>query len=128
MIKGLNSIGRYTQVTGGMPGSTYVNSYSGAQGIGNMRYNTTNQCMEVYDGNNWTGIAMNYASVGLTPEAEALLDWARERRDKELEIKALADKHPAVANALEALKKAEEQLEIITILSKDYEKNEETAT
>jgi hypothetical protein len=128
MIKGITQTGRYMMISGGTPGSTYVNNYSGSQGVGNMRYNTTNQSVEVYDGNIWIQLSMSYASVGLTGEAESLLDWAREKRNKEIELTALANKHPAVAKALENLNKAQEQLDLIAILSKDYENNAETTS
>jgi len=39
------------QVMGGSA-STYVNNYGGAQGVGNLRFNTSSQCLEVYDGTN----------------------------------------------------------------------------
>jgi hypothetical protein len=44
------------------------------------------------------------------------LDWARIKRDEESRIVALAAKHPTVANALEAVKKAQEQLQVVSIL------------
>jgi hypothetical protein len=68
MIKNITASGRYIQVSGGNA-STYVNGNHGAQGVGNMRYNTSNQQMEVYDGNNWITLNMDYASVGLNGEA-----------------------------------------------------------
>jgi len=42
MIKNIHASGRYIQVTGG-DASTYVNNYSGSQGVGNLRYNTSNR-------------------------------------------------------------------------------------
>lgn len=128
MIKGITGGGRYMTVMGGQASSTYVNNYSGSQGVGNMRFNTSSQNFEVYDGNTWQMLGSSYATVQMTPEAEELLDWAREKRNKELEYKALANKHPAIANALEALNKAQEQLDIITILSKEYENNAEATS
>ncbi len=105
--------GRYMQVTGGST-STYVNGYSGLQGVGNMRYNTTNQNMEVFDGSNWITLNMGYASVGLTGEAESLLDWARQKRDEEFKLQCLIDKHPG-------LKEAYERLEIMKALCLEEE-------
>ena len=127
MIKGITQSGRYVTVASGT-GSTYINSYGGAQGVGNMRFNTSNQNIEIYDGNNWQMLNMGYASVGLNSEAETLLDWAREKRDEELRMRALAEKHPAVKIALDNLNKAQEQLKATVILSKDYESNEETTS
>jgi hypothetical protein len=122
MLKDITASGRYITVTGGSS-STYINGYSGSQGVGNMRYNTSSQQMEVFDGNNWVHLNMGYASVGLSGEAESLLDWARKKREEELVIQALADKHPAVKAALEAVERAQEQLKLIRDLSIEHEPN-----
>ena len=127
MIKGITQTGRYTQVTGGSASSTYVNNYSGQPGVGNMRYNPSTSNIEVFDGSAWVMLSTTYASVGLTGEAEALLDWAREQRNKQWEYEAMAKDHPAVQNALMALERAKEQLDLVYKLSKDYE-NEGVAT
>lgn len=113
MIKDIMQAGRYMQVSSGSA-STYVNGYSGLQGVGNMRYNTSNQTMEVFDGNNWVVLNMGYASVGLTPEAEVLLDWAKQKRDEEFKLQSLIDKHPG-------LKEAYERLEIMKALCLEEE-------
>lgn len=105
--------GRYMQVTGGSA-STYINGYAGQQGVGNMRYNTSNQNMEVFDGINWVVLNMGYASVGLTGDAESLLDWARKKRDEEVKLQSLIDKHPG-------LKEAYERLEIMKALCLEEE-------
>lgn len=114
MIKNIMQTGRYVQVQNGTS-STYVNGYSGAQGVGNMRFNTSNQNMEVFDGNSWIQLNMGHASVGLTIEAEALLDWARTKRDEEFKLKELIEKHPG-------LKEAYERLEIMKALTLEEEK------
>jgi hypothetical protein len=120
MIKGITQSGRYITVTNGNA-STYVNSYSGQQGVGNMRYNTSNQCMEVFDGNSWVMLNMAHASVGLNGEAESLLDWARQKRDEELAWQSLASENQAVKIALENLEQAKQQLNITAKLARDYE-------
>ncbi len=112
--------GRYVQVSGGTS-STYVNGYSGLQGVGNMRYNTSNQHMEVFDGNNWVMLNMGSVSVGLNGEAESLLDWARQKRDEELKWKELAEKNKAVKIALDNLEQARQQLDITAKLAREYE-------
>jgi hypothetical protein len=120
MIKGITQSGRYITVTNGNA-STYVNSYTGQQGVGNMRFNTSTQNIEVYDGNNWVMLNMSHASVGLTPDAESLLDWAKERRNEELAWESLAKDNQAVKIALENLNKARRQLDITAKLSREYE-------
>ena len=120
MLNGITQSGRYTVVSGGSS-STYVNGYSGSQGVGNLRYNTSTQNMEVYDGNNWIMLNMGYATVGLTGEAESLLDWARQKRDEELAWKSLAEKNAAVKIALEHLEEARRQLDITAKLAREYD-------
>jgi len=120
MIKNITASGRYVQVSGGGSG-TYVNGYSGLQGVGNMRYNTSNQNMEVFDGNNWVTLAMDYASVGLNGEAEALLDWARQKRDEEWAWKALSEKNKAVKIALDNLEEAKRQLDVTAKLAREHD-------
>jgi len=114
MIKEIHTLGRYTQVIGGSA-STYVNNYSGGQGIGNVRFNTASQQLEVYDGNCWMMLNMPSASVGLTNEAEVLLDWAREKKNEELELRSRMEKHPG-------LKDAYERFEIMKALTLEEEK------
>jgi len=126
MIKGINQGGKYITVTGGSPGSNYINNYSGAQGVGNLRFNTTNQNLEIWDGSSWTTLNVSYATVELNHEATDLLDWVKAKRIEEQEIRELAKKSKAVQNALDAVKKAEEELKLISILTKDY--NEETTS
>jgi len=113
MIKGINTGGRYLQVTGGAAGSTYVNNYGGAVGVGNLRYNTTNQNMEVYDGNSWQTLSMSYATVQLTADAESLLDWARQERERQYKREALIRTNPALQKAYDAIKRAEANFDIL---------------
>lgn len=120
MIKNIHASGRYMSITGGNS-STYVNNYSGSQGVGNMRYNTSSQQMEVYDGTNWIILNMDHVSVGLNGEAESLLDWARQKRDEELAWENLAKENKAVKIALDNLEQARQQLNITAKLAREYE-------
>ena len=120
MIKNITASGRYVQVSGGTSG-TYVNGYSGAQGLGNMRFNTSTQNMEVFDGSSWITLNMDHASIGLNGEAESLLDWARQKRDEEMAWQNLAATSEAVKIALDNLKQARQQLDITAKLARDYE-------
>ncbi len=121
MIGSVFPTGRYVQVSGGNA-STYVNGYSGSQGVGNMRYNTSSQRMEVFDGTNWVQLNLGSASVGLNSEAESLLDWAREKRNEELAWESLAKDNQAVKIALNNLEEARRQLDITAKLAREYDK------
>jgi len=117
MIKHIHPRGRYMMVIGGS-GGTYVNAYSGSQGVGNLRFNTTNQQMEVYDGTAWTLLNTPNATIGLNDEAESLLDWARERREEERAFKESMKHHLG-------LQEAYERLEIMKALTLEQDKQNE---
>jgi hypothetical protein len=119
MIKGIAHSGRYLQVNGGSPMNPYIPS--GGQSAGMLRYNTSINTIEVYDGQVWKEVSSNFANVALTSEAEALLDWARKKRDEELQLEVLAKEHPAINIALGNLKKAKIQLDATIILSKEHD-------
>lgn len=121
MIKNVYG-GSYVTVSGGS-GSTYVNGYNGAQGVGNMRYNTTMQKIEVYDGNNWIQMQMPDVMIDLNPEAQSLLAWARKKRDQEQELERLVQNYPALADARENLERAQEQLDMLAALARDDKLN-----
>jgi len=84
---------------------------------GMVRY--SNNRLEVYDGNIWHQLNEGTSSIGLSIEAESLLDWAREQRNKQCDLEALAKTKPAVAIAIDNLNKAKAQLEATIILSKE---------
>jgi hypothetical protein len=117
MIKNITASGKYVQVSGGS-GSTYVGNNSGAQGVGNLRYNTVTQNIEIYDGFTWVVMNTGYPSIGLTGEAESLLDWARKKRDEEFERDRLAQSNPAIKDLLNQVKEKEDQIKMVMTLLK----------
>ena len=117
MIKSIMSSGRYMQISN-TSSSTYVNGYSGLQGVGNMRYNTSSQNMEVFDGNNWVMLSMAIPSIGLSTEAESLLDWARKKRDEEFELQSLAQEHPSIKDLVNDIENKKDQIKMIRTLIK----------
>jgi hypothetical protein len=117
MIKGITQSGKYVMVSGNSGAVPYVSP--GAQSAGMIRYNTSTQNVEVYDGNNWQLLGGGFSSIGLTPEAENLLDWAKRKRDEELEYERLASENKAVKIAMENVEKAKQQLTITAKLARD---------
>ena len=105
------------QVMGGSP-STYLNTYTGAQGVGNLRYNTTNQQLEVYDGSNWTLLNMSYADVRLSTEAETLLDWAKRKQHEEAMLEKLAQENTTVKDLVDQIKEKQTQIKMVQTLLK----------
>ena len=118
------SAGRYMQITN-TSASTYINGSSGLQGVGNMRYNTSNQSTEVFDGNNWITLNMAIPAIGLSYEAELLLDWARQKRDEELTLNKMAQEIPAIKDLVGQIKEKQEQIKMVQTLLKSPGNNAE---
>jgi hypothetical protein len=120
MIKNIIGHGKYINVIGGSV-TNYVNNYTGAQGLGNMRFNTVNQGIEVYDGSSWMPLQMGHVNVGLNSRAEDLLDWAEKKMTEELELEALANSNPTIRDLLDTIKQKQEQISIVRTLIKKEE-------
>lgn len=101
--------------------STWPSFYNTVQSTGNslvgqIRYNGSSQNLEVYDGNSWIMMNSAHPTIELSPHVQAVVAWAQTKMAEESRLKALAAKHPAVADALEASKKAQEQVQIVAAL------------
>lgn len=107
MIKNITQSGAFTQVSSYYPPQIYGNG----QSAGEVRYNTSTQQMEVYDGNSWISISQT-ATVGLSGEAEEAIRWARATMLEEAALKERMEKHPG-------LKDAYEKFQIMDILCKE---------
>ena len=119
MIKSIHSSSPFLNVSGGNPGSTYIGNYSNAPGVGNMRYNPNNQNIEVYDGSTWIILSAQHTNINLSDEAVSLLEWARKKRNEELERERLAETSPAIKDLVNQIKDKEEQIKIVQTLLKE---------
>ena len=102
MIKGIHS-SRYISVT---PSSPREHINNGGQSSGEMRYNTSNQLVEVYNGNTWQSIT-EYVNINLSSEAETAIQWATNKMYEEQELKAKMEKYPTLKSAYEQYKMVE---------------------
>jgi hypothetical protein len=120
MIKGLTgSKGLF--VSGGNTSLPYVNQNPSNPMQGMIRVWGTD--MQVFDGSGWTNIQSSYATVELDGNTQRLLDWAKSKMEEEHELQQLSKENAAVQIALDNLKRAQEQLDVTIILSKEYEKS-----
>ena len=71
---------------------------------GQMRYNSTSSCMEIFDGSVWQPVGNSISQIGLTPEAEEILDWARKKRQEEVNLMMRMEEHPGLKDAYERFK------------------------
>ena len=77
--------------------------------------------MQVFDGNNWQNMSTSYATVELDQETQDLLQWARAQRTMAMNRLTLAQNNPALMKALEAVKRAEENFELLSTIAGEYE-------
>jgi len=119
MIKTVNGSGRYMMVNGGFPATTYINTSSGYMNVGDVRYNTSLQRLEVYDGNIWLELNTSHASVGLTPDAESALDWALKRMREDMELEMLAKSNPSIADLVNQKKELDDKIKMVQTLIKE---------
>jgi hypothetical protein len=98
MLKNINSNTEHITVSDTtLP--TYINSFNGMQGVGNIRFNTTTQSMEVYDGTNWIILYSGTAFLDLSYKTKEVLQWAEKKMKEEQQLDALCEKYPGLAKA-----------------------------
>lgn len=112
MIKTLTSSSTYLTVAAPYPPNIYNN---GQMSVGDVRYNTTNQQIEVFDGNMWQ-VMSGGATVGLSYEADSAIRWAIQRQNEEANLKQRMEKNPG-------LKDAYETFQIMDILTREEDGN-----
>ena len=110
MIKGLMGNQGVT-VSGGNTSLPYVNQNPNNPIQGMIRINMTE--LEVFNGSTWQQLSSSYATVGLDQDTQDLLSWARAQRTMQLNRLTLAQNNPAMLKALEAIKRAEENFELL---------------
>lgn len=113
-------MGRYMMVNGGMPATTYINTSSGYMSVGDLRFNSSMQRLEVYDGQMWIELNTSHASVGLTPDAERAIDWAIKKEREDIELEILAKSNPTIADLLNQKKELDDKIKMVqTLIRKD---------
>lgn len=123
MIKSIFPSGKYISVQNAAPITPTIYNYNygsqptGAQAFsGQIRYSTSNQCLEIFDGNMWHQWHSNVANVGLNQNAERLLDWVQEKIADEEKLKLLMEKNPG-------LKDLYEKFEMMKVMVTEQEKH-----
>jgi hypothetical protein len=116
MIGQISQTGKYIAVTGG-PGSNYVNN-SNYMSVGQLQYNFNIQRLEVYNGSTWQPFNMGTYYVGLNPDSESIIDWARTKMYEERELEKLSAEHPAIKDLVEQIKQKEDQIKMVKNLIK----------
>lgn len=99
--------------TSGAYSTPYISN--NGQSAGTVRWNTSGQQMEVFDGIIWHSVNQN-VNIGMTWTAEEAIRWASEKMAEERALKERIEKHPG-------LKDAYEKFQIMDILTKEEDGN-----
>ena len=125
MIKGLaNGVG--ISVAGGNTSLPYVAMTTENPMQGMLR--VWGSDLQVFNGSMWQNTNASYATITLDEYTLELLDWAKKKKLEEEVLLTLPSNNPAVKLAIQnvnrakaELARAEEQLKITEILSKEHE-------
>jgi hypothetical protein len=118
MIKGLMG-GPGLDVQGGGTSVPYINQNNSNPIQGMLRIWGSD--MQVFDGNSWLNLSASYATVNFNGETQSVLQWAREQRNLQLERERKAREHPALQNALDAIKRAEANFDLLNKITNSEE-------
>ena len=123
MIKGLMGT-QGVIVDSGNTSLPYVsqNDSNSFQGLLRIRGND----VQYYDNGSWNILPSSYATVRLDPNTDSLLKWCEAQRTMAIRRTELAAKHPALEKALEAIKRAEDNYEILAKFVEDDKDQHET--
>jgi hypothetical protein len=111
MIRGLMGTCGVT-VSGGSGSMPYVPPNTNNPITGMLRINNTD--IEVFNGSSWQQLPTSYATVSLDQEILDVIQWARAQRTMALNRMTLAQNNPALLKALEAVKRAEDNFELLS--------------
>jgi len=115
MIKGITGTSGVT-ISGGYTTLPYITPSVNNPMQGMVRVN--NSELEVFNGMSWQILNTSYATVSLDPDAQTVIEWARQKRDEERERERLAETNPAIKDLLNQLKNKEDQIKMVMTLIK----------
>lgn len=115
MIKSITG-GQGVTVSNSSPSWPYFQTYNNNPLAGTIRYDGTTQNFMVYDGSTWQTLPTLYPLIELSPDVHELLQWAKQKRDQEYNLKELVNKYPTLEDAKKQLDKAKEQFDILATM------------
>jgi hypothetical protein len=111
MINQISSNTHYLHVN--LSGSSGPHISPGSSGAGQVRYNPSMNRLEVNDGAVWLELRNPNVELSLSTQATKAIEWALRKMEVETERERRAEHNPALQKALEAVRRAEEQYELI---------------
>ena len=114
MIKNIHSSTNHIQIGQGYSNVPPISP--GSQSAGMLRYNTSSNAIEVYNGVAWFSIETT-ADIMLSPVAQHAMDWAIKKMKEEEQLQSLMSRHPG-------LKDLNDKFEIMKVLCQEEEKQQ----
>jgi hypothetical protein len=112
MIKNIHSSSNHIQIGAGY--SNVPPMSPGAQSAGMLRYNTSSNTMEVYNGVAWFSVETT-ADILLSPMAQQAMDWSIKKMEEDSKLQSLMARHPG-------LKDLHDKFEMMKVLCTEEEK------
>ena len=119
MIRSITA-GNGIQVDNGYFSFPYVNQNPSNPMQGMIRISGSD--LQAFDGSNWITVGGAYPSISITGAAQAAIAWAQAKMIEEESIKRLAEKHPAVADAMDTINEAYDKLKVVVALTEEENK------
>lgn len=113
MIKNIHSRTDHIQIGNGY--STVPPMSPGAQSAGMLRWNTSSNSIEVYNGVAWFSVDTT-TDIFLSPVAQQALDWSIKKMEEDSRLQSLMARHPG-------LKDINDKFEMMKILCQEEEKH-----
>ena len=111
MIRNLMSNTQHIHVNRTGSGGPYISP--GANGAGLVRYNPNMNRLEVNDGSVWLELVNQDFTLTLSDQASRVLGWATRKMMEEEERERRARNNPALLKALEAIRRAEDNFDLL---------------
>jgi hypothetical protein len=83
---------------------------------GMVRYSGSN--FEVYNGSDWVQFSSSIPQIELDGVTQEAIHWVRRKMTEEKRLEELAKTYPSVADAVDAVRLAEQQLKTVVALCK----------
>lgn len=116
MIDNINIAGPWLQGScSGAAMTSIMENSNPMQGV----LRTINNRIQAWNGSNWQDVYGGAAHLDLSAQAKEALQWARDKMIAEMQTQTLAKDHPAVAEAVEMVRHAEERLKVVVALTKE---------
>ena len=74
--------------------------------------------IQVFNGSGWSTMPLSYTTVGINPVYQQAINWALDKMTQEQQMKVLAAQHPAIADLVDKVDQAQEQLRMTAALVK----------